>query len=133
MKQVIPKPPLALTLEEKRHYSSIAKYLISQKSFKKVDAYLIAQAARAWVRYEEMERMVEKEGAVQIFSTGASNVSGWYAAMQKERDHFLKLADKLGMNAAARDKISTFKADAKEGGGIIARMQKIREQKAKRI
>lgn len=90
-------------------------------------------AAKSWVRYCELEKKVEDEGAVQIFETGATNVSGWYTAMQKERDNFQKLASQLGMHAASRDKINSFKAEANQPSGIVARMQKLREAKSKRV
>lgn len=132
-KTAIPRPTLDLTPDENRMYREICHHLQENNGLQKIDAHFIALTARAWRRCQDFEKELERQGAVQIFENGSTNVSGYYTALQRERDFFEKACRLLGMNVAAREKLLTFKADANEQGGIMRKLQNIREQSKKAV
>lgn len=127
----IPKSPLELAPHEAAMYKTICRHLAESKAFQKIDAYFVAITARSWARCQRFEEQLDQEGAVQVFDNGSTNVSGYYTALQRERDFFKQACQILGMNAAGREKILAFKADANETGGIMRKLQVIREKSRK--
>ena len=105
-----------LTKEGKAIQAAIVKHLEEAGQLKDIDADFVSMCANSCYLAEKYAAIVNKEGAVQEFATGAQNVSGAYSIMHKEREAYARMCKALGITPEGREKISAFaaaKVDAK--------------------
>lgn len=127
----IPRPPLDMDKATAGMYRNICRHIRDNNCFQKIDAHAVALAARSWARCQNFENDLDRNGAIQIFENGANNVSGYYTALQREREFFLKTCRLLGMTPADREKMLAFKAEANEPSGIMRKLEAIRTKSKK--
>lgn len=102
------KPRPYLTKEGEAIFSEIVKWLESRGQVEAVDEAFVSQTANACYLAEKYAHIVNEEGAVQEFATGAQNVSGAYSIMHKERAAYASMCKALGVTPEAREKIAAF-------------------------
>lgn len=130
----IPPPALPLGDLERKMYASLAKFLQKHNAWQEVDTYIVSQLAWHWGRYRiAVEVLQDPAKMIQVFDSGAMNVSAWYTIADRESTSIMKLCKELGLTQRSREAILAFKADANEPGGLISKLQAIREQSKKRI
>lgn len=133
-KTPIPRPPLDLTKEENSTYRAIARHLADNKALDKIDAWTIAQAARCFGRICTLENELKGlSDIVQIFESGASNVTGAFTALNTERKQWNGYVKMFGLSIEAREKLLAFKADANNEPGVMSKLRDIREKSRKAV
>lgn len=106
----IPNPPAYLDAAPRARelYFEVCQFLQAYKSFSEVDH--IAVAALSWWAYiyETAVKNVQEGGAVQTFESGATNVTGWFTAMEKADKKVMTYMNALGLNPKSRNAIRSF-------------------------
>lgn len=105
------KPAKYLTKEGRAIFSELSEWLESRGVAQSIDEAFVSQCANACYLAEKYAAIVNKEGAVQEFATGAQNVSGAYSIMHKEREAFSRMCKALGVTPEAREKIAAFASE----------------------
>lgn len=106
----IPDPPNYLSAAPRavELYYQICGFLHDYKVFGQID-YLAVSSLSWWAHhYEQAATMVEKQGPVQTFESGATNVTGWFTAMEKADTKMMVYLKQLGLTPAARHGIRSF-------------------------
>lgn len=130
----VPQPTLPLSAEEKKFYRTIIAYLAKNRAFQDIDTYLVSQLAYRWGRYKyAVEQLQNPNDMIQTFDSGATNVSAWYTVMEREANFVMKLSTQLGISQRSREGILAFKADGNEPGGLMSKLQAIRETAKKKV
>jgi phage terminase small subunit len=94
----------------------------------------VSQLAYRWGRYKyAVEQLANPQDMIQTFESGATNVSAWYTVMEREANFVMKLATQLGISQKSREGILAFKTDANEPGGLMSKLQAIREQSNRKV
>jgi len=113
-KQFIPPDPESyLNKEQIAIYHRLCDHVFSHTLLQKVDSVFLSQAAFSLHQISRLSEIVNSQGCVQTFASGASNVSGYYTALNKERDFLLKATAELGLSVRAREKLLSFADKAK--------------------
>lgn len=125
---------LPLEEPERKMYTTLAKFFQKHNAWQEVDTYMLSQLAHRWGRYRiAVQRIQNPNNMIQVFDSGAENVSPWYTIAEREGAAVMKLCKELGLTQKSREAILAFKADANEPGGLISKLQAIREQSKKRV
>lgn len=108
-----PTPESYLNKEQIAIYHRLCDHVFSHTLLQNIDSIFLSQAAFSLSQISRLSKIVNSEGAVQTFASGASNVSGHYTALNKERDFLLKATLELGLSVRAREKLLSFADKAK--------------------
>ena len=108
-----PTPESYLNKEQITIYHRLCDHVFSHTLLQNIDSIFLSQAAFSLSQISRLSKIVNSEGAVQTFASGASNVSGHYTALNKERDFLLKATLELGLSVRAREKLLSFADKAK--------------------
>ena len=94
-----------LKKEGKEIYNSIIDYLKSSNRLEVADEFIIQELAVYYQIWYDSARTVKKEGAVQVFDGGSSNVTGHFVAMNKSSQNIEKICHKLGIYEIIKSKM----------------------------
>lgn len=84
-------------------------YLNRHSREEKIDELIVEQLATyIHVFYEMQKEVLKKGGAVQVYKTGASNVSGNFVAMNKAMDYIINLSYKVGIYEIVKSKLHQY-------------------------
>ncbi len=86
-------------------YNSIIDYLEANSKVEVLDTFIIQELAMYYQIWYEAADVVRKDGAVQTYQTGASNVSGFFVAMNKSSQNIEKICSKLGIYEIMKKKL----------------------------
>lgn len=89
-------------------YYAICKHLRDAKALHPIDSVFVSAAAHSAFLVGVYSKQVATEGAVQVFDTGATNVTGAYAVLKNERADFFRYAKELGLTPKSREQILAF-------------------------
>ena len=94
--------------EGKEIYDSITNYLIDTNRLETADEFIIKELAMYYQIWFDSAKEVRKDGAVQKFKTGASNISGHFVAMNKSSQIIEKICHKLGIYDIMKGKLHQY-------------------------
>ena len=94
-----------LKKEGKEIYESIIDYIKNSNRLETADEFIIMELAMYYQVWYDSARVVRKNGAVQEYSSGASNVSGYFVAMNKSSQNIEKICHKLGIYEIMKNKL----------------------------
>lgn len=84
-------------------------YLEANGKKDKVDEMAINQLCDyLHVYYENRELVMEPGGSVQVFQSGATNVSGVFVAMNKAMDYIISMSYKMGIYEIMKAKLMAY-------------------------
>ena len=91
-----------MTEAERTVFDTIVEHLKESGTFRPVDVYAITQAARCVVIMEQATAGMAKSGIIQVYKTGAKQVSAEMTAFKQAFDIYQKLSTALGLDPKAR-------------------------------
>jgi P27 family predicted phage terminase small subunit len=91
--------------EGKEIYESIIDYLRNSNRLEVADEFIIQELAMYYQVWFDSAKEVKKNGAVQVYKTGHSNVSGHFVAMNKSSQNIEKICHKLGIYEIMKSKL----------------------------
>ena len=94
-----------LNEEGQKIYDNIINYLEANSKVEVLDTYVIQELAMYYQIWLEAAKTVKENGAVQEYSSGASNVSGYFVAMNKASQNIEKICHKLGIYEIMKGKL----------------------------
>lgn len=103
-----PKPESYLTEDQIEIYHRICDHIYAHTLLQKIDSVFVSQVAFSLDQISQLSEIINENGPVQVFASGASNVSGHYSALNKERDFLIKATTELGLSVKAREKLLSF-------------------------
>lgn len=105
--------------EGKKIQKSIIDYLKSNGKLEVMDEYIIQELAMYYQIWHDAAKEVRKSGAVQVYKTGASNVSGFFVAMNKSSQNIEKICHKLGIYEIIKEKLHSYGKIPIEGSEFL--------------
>lgn len=94
--------PGEMTETERKVFDTIIEHLKENGTFKPVDVYPATQAARCIVMMEQASSLLQAEGIIQTYKTGAKQIAAELSAYDKAFSMFQKLSTMLGLDPKAR-------------------------------
>ena len=94
-----------LKKEGQEIYDSFVDYLHDTNRLEIADTYILYELATYHQIWIDNERMVRKLGSVQEYDSGASNVNGYFVAMNKCSQIIEKIYHKLGVYEIMKGKL----------------------------
>lgn len=101
----VPDPAFKLSPAGQEYFRQFCSILLSNKTLTLAYVPIITRAARWYEIYVEADKGVQKDGAVQVTSTGYTQKSGYMTAMADADDRITKIEEKFGLNLAANLKM----------------------------
>ena len=109
-----PAPQGYLNKIAKQYYYLICAHLDTANAIESIDSFGISQMAFYLDLFHQAALHVDKEGPVQVFPTGATNVTGWFSVLKECDERFIKLSAKFGMSAKDRELMKQFNIRKRE-------------------
>lgn len=105
----LPKPSFDLTESQKKFYHRYGKELQKAKKLKNRDSIALTMLAVSLDEYMQCEFKIREmgfiDGVVQVFKSGATNVSGYVSARSNAFKEVLRLSKSLGLSIRDRKEI----------------------------
>ena len=111
-----PEPQGYLNDEAKKYYKQICTHLEGVNALEEIDSFGLSMMAHSLALYKQAaDKISDPEiGAVQVYPTGAQQVSAWFTVMKTSLDYFLKYSQRFGMTPKDRELMIKFKVKRKE-------------------
>jgi P27 family predicted phage terminase small subunit len=126
----VPKPPVYMTDEGKKHYEKIGSVLAKNDLLKEKYLQALEVISEAMAQWEFALREIKKankeklgSGYVQKFASGASNVSVYVTLKDKAEDSILKAAKVFGLDPKSEKEL-------KIEGGQLDLFQELMKKKS---
>lgn len=97
-----------LKKEGREIYNNLSSYLKSHKKFEMLDDYTITELAMYFQIFFDSARVVEKQGAIQVFKGGATNVSGEFTAMIRASKNIRDICTRTGIYEMMKSKFREY-------------------------
>lgn len=101
------EPVLRLSAKEKGMFDKLVTFLAEQKQLQAVDAYSVTMAVKTWTMVENALFEMEAEGTVQVFSTGAKQISAERQVYERTVKEFERWIYHFGLSPKARKSLLT--------------------------
>lgn len=109
-----PEPQSYLNETAKEYYYLICSHLDSADALESIDSFGLSQMAFFLELFHQAAENVNDHGPVQIFASGAQNITGWFSVLKECEERFIKLSVKFGMSPKDRELMKQFKVRKKE-------------------
>lgn len=83
-------------------FEKLVKFLDDQKQLQSVDEYALTMCVKTWTMVENALFEMEAEGTVQVFPTGAKQISAERQVYERTMKEFNHWANQLGLTPRAR-------------------------------
>jgi len=104
----IPKPEPYLNAAQKKIYHRICEHINEHSLLQTIDSFYISQVAVSFHLIAKYTKLINKEGAIQTYESGATNVSGYYSILKGERLNLKDAIRQLGLTVKAREDLNSF-------------------------
>lgn len=110
----LPKPQGYLNKTAKIYYELICSHLDTADALEDIDSFGLSQMAFYLDLFHQAADHVNTDGPVQIFPSGAQNITGWFSVLKECDERFVKLSPKFGLSPKDRELMKQFKVRKKE-------------------
>lgn len=96
------KPVLRLSAKEMEFFDKLVRFLDDQKQLQGVDEHALTMCVKTWTMVENALFEMEAEGTIQVFSTGAKQISAERQVYERTTKEFNYWCNQLGLTPRAR-------------------------------
>ena len=101
----IPSPIRNLNDDARNYFEFICSILLSQGMLTAADIPYITRISRYCALHDEMEQMIDKNGAVYQAESGYTQISGYFSVSEKCHKHITDFESKYGFDPLSRQRI----------------------------